>query len=406
MRDFIDYLEGLEIRPLDEQFLREFWPTVTEIIRNPTSNPPAAVVIYLIIVTFVLIVGMAILLFVMRPRDEDEDEFEYVVVGAAGAEPVTVRTASETVPATDPSRVHRTFLGLTAVGLALLVVSGMSSQGRTVCLSCHEGIAHTADVAGDAHRDVRCIECHEPGGAVRSVTIGVPARLAHIVQGGFSAESGGGYGPVVGTACLGCHDSVTREITYNSERALRMSHSEPLEAGAKCMACHMLGDDSKIGRATVGMAPCLRCHNDVDASVACATCHTSDVSNAVLAARTHEPRQVIAQPDCYTCHDSAPCDACHGVRLPHSLDYRWSHMYDAASDLWFNGGGTCGTCHTETRRSCYSAGCHLGTTMPYHLPQDPTFPRRHAEHVDWGNCADCHEFAAQLDDPCLMCHTP
>ncbi|MDP2401184.1 MAG: hypothetical protein Q8M66_04330, partial [Actinomycetota bacterium] len=286
--------------------------------------------------------------------------------------------------------------------LLLLVVTGLSSQSRSVCLSCHAGTAHTDAVAEDVHQTISCVACHEQGGPVDALTIGLALRMQHIVAGMTDSPPQGGFGIVTGRACLRCHSGIGESVTENPNRALRVSHKEPLESGAGCMDCHVLDDLERIGRRTVGMASCLRCHDGVDASAECVTCHTGDVSQAVLVSRTHEPRQAVTRPDCYTCHDPRPCDSCHGVRLPHPEFYARTHMMDAAREIWFEGGRTCTTCHTSERNSCYQRGCHFNE-LDYHRAQDPGFPRNHGSRDMM--CNDCHPYAGEFDNPCRMCHS-
>ncbi len=412
---FLEYLEGLELRPLDEQFLRDFWPMVVEIVRNPASNPPAAIVLLLIAITLMLIIGMAVMLFITRIGSGEEEEHEYVVLPAEGAEETGPATPAEVRYVKDPLRHHRAVIWTAAAVVLVLLAGGVSSQSRSVCLSCHDGIAHTSESAGDSHQAVRCTQCHEPGGRVRSITLSVPGRMAHIFAGLFETDRTFGYGPVVGRSCRNCHAGVADEVVEIQNRALLVSHKEPLEAGAGCMDCHVLDGDAKVGQATKGMSTCLRCHDDTEASAACSTCHTGDVSMAVLAKAglaLHQPRQIIAQPDCYTCHDPDPCDSCHGVRLPHPEQYDWTHMYDAAEDIWFNAGQICYSCHTEERNSCYQAGCHEAE-LAYHYTRDPTFPRTHGIAAAYPRaldpdvsmeCDGCHLFAGNFETSCEMCH--
>lgn len=412
--DFLDELGNLEFRPLDEQFIRDFWPMIVEIIGNPSSNPPAAIALLLIAIVLMILIGLAVLSVVASFGRGDDEELEYVAVseGTPDDEIRTVR--ADTRVTHDPLRYHRAALWIGGSLLAVLVMGGASSQTTAVCLSCHGDVPHTAQREDDSHASVRCVSCHESGGALSSVTVAVPARIAHVVTGLFEASPTVGFGPVAGRACLRCHSSVADEVVEIADRSLLVSHSEPLEAGAGCLDCHKLDENAKIGQATKGMGTCLRCHNEVDASAACETCHLGDVSDAVLVSFRPAPRRIITQPNCYTCHDPAPCDSCHqGVRLPHPPDYAWTHMYDAARDIWFNAGRACYSCHTDERNSCYQAGCH-DVELAYHYRRDPSFPRTHGDPATYPrvddpynqdpDCGGCHRFAATFDSPCEMCH--
>lgn len=399
LRELIDELREVELSPVDADSLRSMWPEIVQIIQKPGSNILAAVVILLIVSVFLVIVTMAVILLITRRHDDDVPiapvrEHEDVQVGGA---PVVAQSRRK-----DPLSRSRTVLQGFGILLLLLSMTSLSSQSRTVCISCHAGIAHTDEVASDAHQTVPCVSCHEHGDVVESLTLGVWLRTQHIIGGMMATGPAGTYGVVAGRACLTCHEGVREGVTENPDRALQISHKEPLEAGAGCMDCHILDETERIGRRTVGMSSCLRCHDEQQASAECPTCHTGDVSQAVLVSQAHEPRQTISRPDCYTCHDPGPCDSCHGVRLPHPEQYARTHMMDAARDIWFGGGQTCAACHTTERNSCYQRGCHFNE-LDYHRAEDPGFPRNHGSRPDM-SCDDCHPFAREFDDPCTMCH--
>lgn len=400
IRELIEDLREVELRPVDADSLSGIWPEIVQIIQNPGSNLIGAVLILLIVSLFLLIITLAVIAFIAGRDDEDVPGASVGAYEDAQGEAGPVAAAPRR---RDPAAWSRTILQGFGVLLLLLAVTSLSSQSRTVCMSCHAGTAHTDEVVGDVHQTVTCVSCHEYGGVVESLTFGVWLRMQHIVGGMTVAEPAGTYGAVTGQACLSCHRGVREGVTDNPDRALQMSHKEPLEAGAGCMDCHILDETQRIGRRTVGMSTCLRCHDEQQASAECPTCHTGDVSQAVLASRVHEPRETISQPDCYTCHDPGPCDSCHGVRLPHPERYDLTHMMDAARDIWFGGGQTCTECHTSERNSCYQRGCHVNE-LDYHRAEDPGFPRNHGSRPDM-SCDDCHPFAGQFDDPCRMCHS-
>ena len=399
IRELLDSLREVELRPIDADSLRDLGPAILEIIQNPGSNLLAAILILLIVSLFLLILTLAVIALISGQEDEAATGLSG---GALGDE--QERTAqSSPVRSRDPAARPRTLLQGFGVLLLLLAVTSLSSQSRSVCMSCHSGTAHTDELAGDVHQTVACVSCHEQGDPLDSMTLWVALRMQHIVTGMTGSEPSGAYGTVTGRACLQCHGTIGESVTDNPQRALRVSHKEPLEAGAGCMDCHHLDENESIGRTTVGMSSCLRCHDADQASAQCPTCHTGDVSQAVLVSSTHEARQAVTRPNCYTCHDPGPCDSCHGVRLPHPERYDMTHMMDAARDIWFGGGRTCTACHTSERNSCYQSGCHFNE-LDYHRAEDPGFPRNHGSRSDM-MCDDCHRFAGQFDDPCRMCHS-
>lgn len=403
IQDFIDFLDTAQFRVPDEEFFRTLWPTIVEIIRNPTSNVLAATLIVAIACVLLLMIGFSITYFLLGMKDEEE-EVELLVQqdGSVTTEAVPVVAKAKWVD--DPLRHHKRFLWVIGLALLLLVTTGITTQNRSVCMSCHVETDHVKETEGDPHKDVACVRCHEGGDVVASVTISVVPRVWHIAQGIARSDSMVSYGNASSRACMSCHAGVTDAVTENSERALRMSHKEPIEAGAVCLDCHQLDAQGQVTRVTQGMDPCLRCHNDEVAAAACTTCHTGDVSKAIVARRSMsdpEPKQLVTSPDCYSCHDPAPCDSCHGVRLPHPENYVTSHMRDAAIELWDNNGEACLKCHASEQRSCYRAGCHE-FEMPLHS-EDGSWRVDHQREPE-GACEGCHNKMNQFPNTCAMCH--
>lgn len=410
--DYLDNLDKLTFRAPDAEFFRSLWPTIVEIAKKPSSNPPAAAVLLLIAVTVVAMIGLSVIYFFANASDEDEYEYEEVAydedgheVGRtaliAGAVAAPVVAEKKAPRAKDPLRHYTLFLAAVGVALLLLVVTGFSTQQSSVCLSCHADTPHTEQSSSDAHSAVACTRCHEGSGVFGRLTAAVPIRVAHIVSGMVNASSTVDYGVAPARACENCHGDVAKSTLVLPERALRISHKEPLEAGADCLDCHRLDGNEKMAKATAGMEPCRRCHDDVITSADCSVCHTGDVSRAVVARHSSSKKnasKLVPNPGCYGCHDTKKCDACHGVRLPHPADWTRTHMKAAARDLWNNGGRKCYSCHAAGKRSCQRAGCHI-MDMPQHGPDWKT------KHATENGCdAWCHNRQKNFKSTCDMCH--
>ncbi len=415
LRELFELLSTAEIRVPDREFFENLWPTILGIVRDPASNKPAAIVMAVIVVVVLLMVIMSVVALLMRVREEEEvqvliredgtrvlvsEELQGAGEGAVVA-PSTVRAAERVK---DPLRFHKRFLWAAFVAAFLIIATGVTTQSRSVCTSCHNDTDHVTAADADPHASVTCVRCHEAGNPVAAVTISVAPRVVHITSAMFAENPSGSYGASTSRGCTRCHSAVLTGITENPERALQMSHREPLEAGATCQDCHLLDSNQHVTGVIEGMGPCLRCHDGDQAPGGCETCHTGDVSRAAVGRRSEqnpEPRQLVLNPDCYSCHDPAPCDSCHGVRLPHAAEYVTSHMRDAAVDLWDNGGQTCFKCHTEQRRSCYRAGCHE-FDMPLHS-EDGSWREEH-QRQPVNSCEDCHNKQKWFPNTCAMCH--
>ncbi len=137
------------------------------------------------------------------------------------------------------------------------MLAGFTTSQTSVCLSCHSGSAHSKAEA-DPHQSVRCVSCHEQGGILGSLTSAVPRRAAHFATGILNAGPRVSYGSTSRRgACLGCHRVRCVPPSWCRDRGIRISHREPLDAGAECLDCHALADGAVSNR-TTGMAPCLQ----------------------------------------------------------------------------------------------------------------------------------------------------
>ena len=293
--------------------------------------------------------------------------------------------------------------------VVLVVALGATTASPVMCTTCHattsHGEAKKAQVA-DPHGRVACVRCHEPSGWLGSLTIEVPGRLLHMATGWQEGARPAAYGVVTASACKGCHRAAIVKTTLDDARGVRMSHKEPIKAGAQCRDCHTL-DTGVISSVTVGMAPCLACHDGKRQSVECKLCHVKDVS---VATRSHvnpaklEGRSLIATPDCGGCHNQVKeCDPCHGgVRMPHTGVFKWwGHARAGAKDMWFNNGQACAKCHTAQRRPCTK--CHMFFPTPAH---GTSWSWEHQQSTSAAACDSCHGNKAYVKGRnfCELCH--
>lgn len=370
----------------------ELLRTLPDVIRQPSSNPTVAALLLGMVLLLLLLLALAGALFWLRPRRPRDPE-----------------TPS------GPRRRHPLCWWVTVASISVLLLSGLyavtaaSTASDAVCLSCHaQDNPHSP--APDPHAALGCVSCHEAGGALA----GFPARLQHVLAAGRD-----GYGtPVASSACADCHQTALGSgVGHDTETGVSISHKEPLAAGAECVDCHVLAGGSLTGK-TVGMAPCLRCHDGKQAPATCSTCHTGDPSRAIRATVPLDgslARRLVPAISCVACHtNQRKCDSCHGLRLPHSASFQESgHALAAAKDLWDNGGATCGKCHTPQKNSCQTAGCHASV-----FPQHGVAWRTQHASASWSQAAaacSCHYYDSNRGtgwDPgqhgglpfCAACH--
>lgn len=378
-----------------QEILRLIW----EIVVDPASKPLEALLIFGIVVVGMAMLLISVLLMITRRPEQTAETTDDTATDSEGS-PTGVEDSHDDVR---PPRRR-----LPAGVVVLLAVVGwwlataVTTTSTPVCLTCHEGSDHALTQADrDPHEQVRCVRCHDDGGALASLTVAVPSRVEHVVTGMLREVPTGGYG-TSDRACGSCHAADIERTTDNGAKAVKMSHIEPLAQGAECLDCHRVSD-GVVGVSTTGMQPCLRCHNDTDASADCAFCHTGDIALAVAGrsqATTATAEVLVTRIDCGGCHTQETCDSCHGIRLPHTPEFMsYGHAREGVEDLWYNGGATCGKCHTEESRPCTS--CHLGRFMSH----GSTFRTLHQSGTSSG-CDSCHSAMAYRNgrDFCGLCH--
>jgi hypothetical protein len=390
---------------------------ISGVLRDPSSNF-TVFVLFLAAVTIVLLLVIVALVLVFTGGDEEYEEYEeygdYVETDeeAEARLAAVAERAAEAKAKAERRRRLAPVMALAWLGIAAVVwMAGGYVSGRdAICVSCHEdgSLLHTTrytEPEADPHSGTRCIACHETSNWLAGVTVAVPGRAAHYINGVLTDADTSGYGvPVANNSCAGCHRRSLGETIESEDRGLRMSHAEPLESKALCSDCHAMHPGSGVvDRYTVGMDPCMRCHDQQTASAECSYCHTKDIGYALRSRTFLEPKIQVVDISCGGCHDEGPCDACHGTRMPHTAEFKGAfHAREAVEDIWDNGGRTCRRCHTNTRRSCTQ--CHKGT-FPTHPPGYMPKGHQNADPLNNG-CDQCHWQNAWIRGRnfCGLCH--
>ncbi len=205
-------------------------------------------------------------------------------------------------------------------------------------------------------------------------------------------------------ACTSCHEASLAGTTTNDERGLKVSHAEPLAASAACIDCHTMRR-GVVSVHNAGMKPCLRCHDDSTASSECATCHEGQAAAAARPRTTSFQDAQIQEVSCSGCHDEErDCDPCHGLRMPHTAEFKLhAHARAATVDIWYGGGKACRRCHTESRHPC--SGCHSELIGAAH---GTTMASTH-KSANSAHCNACHmqkAYPATRDFCKDVCHSP
>lgn len=374
--------------------------SIPDVLRQPAANPIQATILLGIVLAFAAIVLLTVGLVVTRPAPDQSDQ----------AGPSEEKTENPSAPVLRLSSWLTVGSSIVLALSLVWIVAGLTTSNRDFCVSCHADSPHAAAPLSDPHKQISCVSCHETGDPVSRLTVNVIARIQHVAAGRLQPATATGYGvPAASDGCLDCHRAQIAGLRVDETRGLRVSHKEPLAAGANCVDCHVLRSGI-IGPTSAGMAPCLRCHDGATAKAACPTCHVGDPAFAI---RSTVPTESMAfrqvpDPQCGACHtDMVKCDACHGLRMPHSLQFKaYGHALPAANAIWNNNlKSACGKCHYAGHQSCQGPVCHTGS-FPSHPSPDWKVVHQRAS---WSgaSCA-CHEWRPSDNgglNYCQICHS-
>jgi len=393
---------------------RELLSRVGDILRDPTSNLTVALFLFAVLAIILLILVALVTMFVLSIPEDEEDEGwenedgEQVPVAQSRSESAVAVGSGESIPP-KPRLPWQMRLGRSILWGAVILAVGWAAVGLTtaqssVCMSCHTDDPHKRSASTDPHQSTDCVACHETGGIAGAITFMVPSRVVHYATTIVRVPAYGVYGKVVpSSACGRCHATTVRSTVTVPPQGVRVSHKEPLAAGAECLDCHEMSM-GVVSDNTVGMAPCLRCHDGKKVERDCSYCHTKDPGAAArsVSATGNRSRDRVGEPDCGGCHDQAKeCDSCHGIRMPHTQEFKaWAHARDGVADLWFTDGRVCGKCHTPRRNPC--SKCHMA--FPNHPVRE--FPVLHAASDPAGGACQCHSAKAYMvgRNMCGLCH--
>lgn len=236
-----------------------------------------------------------------------------------------------------------------------------------------------------------CIECHNVLTDDGFIAEGIRySHLPHLAE------------PV---HCQTCHDTLEHTFTEPTTLALCLScHESDMQAGDKCMACHVDREGTKPpdhssgswryahggnGSSSVpshnAVLACEQCH---DSGTFCLDCHTLKIPHPADFRVSHVAIVRDGSADCSVCHDASECDSCHGSARPASHEAQpfehWQPELLASSQ--------CTTCHAAS----YCVDCHLGQK-----PESHSLGWKHGDAAlaVSSRCGLCHE-----ESYCLDCH--
>ena len=227
--------------------------------------------------------------------------------------------------------------------------------------------------------------------------------------------------------CLECHDlescglchsdtdnprAVDRITDYNS----KFNHTVHIKKKITCEHCHagVSSSDSAATEHLPVMAPCMACHDGVQADKACILCHEhprgklpTDHVFPVWKSQHGDDARMDDAASCMICHDRNNCQQCHqGDNLlprTHPLGFQFNHAIEVRT-----GRSECAACH-EDRSFCIE--CHrVRHVYPRsHQLGSWVMPDRGGRHATQGRinieqCAACHEDEPEDSPVCTVCH--
>jgi len=273
--------------------------------------------------------------------------------------------------------------------VGLLALVPLVPAAGAGCAACHEVSAAVSSWESGSHPGVSCYACHagrSVGGALTASTGGV----ARVMTGRSAVPPQG----VLSSACVSCHEDVAQGTTSGPTV---MRHSDVIEAGMSCLECHpWVGHEEIAGgveQARSVMGLCLTCHDGLDASAECETCHADPPLDATSGRVSLGATGI--EPTCRGCHSAEltqRCIDCHGLEMPHPQEFMSQHAGASQDDP-----SICAQCHDSASTS-QGCGCH--TDVNVHGTYSEWFPRHGTAAIAGGQLGcNCHKLAF-----CARCH--
>lgn len=179
--------------------------------------------------------------------------------------------------------------------------------------------------------------------------------------------------------------------------------SHELHRKLDCSTCH--GQSASREEVLAGGLPpmktCFQCHNGVEKSQACETCHVENRRERKprfhTAAWTGHHKDMARREayKCSLCHLESECQQCHSTWKPQSHNLRFlrsTHGRYAIQDR-----RSCATCHS----SDFCENCHR-QPPPDHTPTFRAGGHKQVARLKVRACLTCHSFQGN----CAPCHSP
>jgi cytochrome c nitrite reductase small subunit len=338
------------------------WRALGRTMANPTDNPKQAVLLYAM-VTVAVLLSLIVAYLALTPPGSDSPR---------GASP-----GSSTNKRRHRSTMTSLAMSVVILSLIISVAIDIAAHVPRYCASCHQMKRAHQSWRSSTHDDVTCIRCHERPGLAGEAEV-VVSQLGMVVSYALDPK---GPGPdsatVAEEGCRRCHRAIQTGVVGSRTRIPHKQVAELL-----CATCHLRSGHTKGPQvAATAMNSCTTtCHREGGQTTKCATCHprggfTLDTSSGAAG----YPKAAISIRECDGCHPIERCTACHGLHMPHPIDYNTGRRHARAG---FTDKRLCfEQCHTPA--DCLK--CH--TAVRYH---GPDWAQMHGKTATAGCNYACH----------------
>lgn len=362
-------------------------------LRNPAANPRAALLVFL--AAGIVLLGVVLFVYLAITFVQD------ALHPAPAPEPPAPAEAARR-----QRRRRIVWAVVVCLSAALLVAGWNVGTSDAVCSRCHADEKAVASHAKESHASASCRSCHVSPGVRGVFSATVSAAGNARVQFLNWSKPVGSETVVTNEACLSCHRAITSGAVL--ARGIRMVHSDVLAVGYACTDCHnTAGHGTAVKRPRYPqMSQCIMCHDGVKAKSECSGCHSTDVGTVTREPGDFYVKAHIPVQTCRGCHPMKACIDCHGLELPHSLEFlQGGHARKALLQPQI-----CAKCHS-TKGFCNN--CHQFAVTSKDLPVNPHAADTTA-YLSWhtkvsgaglGSCS-CHtgRTAITREQFCAYCH--
>lgn len=298
-------------------------------------------------------------------------------------------------PSKHPKRVIWVLALLTALVLLAVVPVIALSVSPMSCERCHDEAEFLKATEASSHADVDCVSCHAGTDVLSRIDFGFRQTYAMAIP--IFSDSSRDGAVAYNSRCITCHEDLTGVINRDG---INIAH-ETCSIGSTCTDCHggvAHGISTDVWVSSYSMDGCLECHAASEVRRDCTTCHEGrreadrtlkgawSVTHGPDWERTHGMGNLAT---CTACHEESVCAKCHGVGVPHGVNFSNEHGTVSQSAE-----ANCSSCH----RTEFCTDCHGDFQMPHPVE----FTKTHSQLVDSDGSTACLNCHTQQD--CDNCH--